>query len=203
MDEGSWYDQECEVYTGMSFACEFQPEVIKERAKTVVFQKDNVPKDLIHVWWKYEDSKGNEAVLKESRKAGFSLRWRIENIHDLESERRSLAGRVQTPDFGKDVDKEFFMTSRTNTFTLDLPEDLGQISEESKLFVNLSVNTKVYEGWREAVHFSDGPTFKFYPERKNWQAAEEACVEKGGQLASLVDWKENMVFVNTFNYQVD
>ena len=87
--------------------------------------------------------------------------WRIEDNSDLESESRSLAGRVETPDFGKDVDKEFFMTSRTNTFTLDLPGDLERISEEGKLVINLSVNTKVFEGWREAVYYSDSPTVKF------------------------------------------
>ena len=122
---------------------------------------------------------------------GFSLRWRIENkFPDLELESTDLAGHVETPGFGELADQEFFMASRTNTFTLDLPEDLERIVGEGKLVVNLSVNTKVFEGWKEVVFYSDGPTFKFYPERKNWQATEDACVEKGGHLASLSNWKE-------------
>ena len=107
--KGSWYDRGCGEYKGMSYACEFQPEVIKERTKTVVFQKDNLPEDSIHVWWKYQGFKRNGTVVKEARKADFSLRWRIEDIPDLELVSRSLAGRVETPDFGKDVDKEFYM----------------------------------------------------------------------------------------------
>ena len=33
--------------------------------------------------------------------------------------------------------------------------------------------------------YSAGPTFKFHPQRKSWEEAEEACIEEGGHLASV------------------
>ena len=60
---------------------------------------------MAHVWW-VEVSRLQKKLswcgVEEPRKVGFSLSWRRENIPDLELE-------SETPDFGKDVDKEFYM----------------------------------------------------------------------------------------------
>ena len=192
--DGTWYGQDCDKgYTGykvMSYVCEFEVERITGKKKTLTYQKNDLPKDSLHFLWTSLNDKKNETETHESRTA-LSLKWRIENkFPNLELVSTKLNGNVETPNFGGKFEEEFYLADRANTLTLDLPRDIDNTLGDRKLVIHIKVDTEVIEVWREAVLYSDGPTFKFYPERKTWEEAAKTCVDAGTHLAPMLNWRE-------------
>ena len=186
----SWYDGYCDYKDQMSFACELEPHQIIGIKETIIFKKDSLPKGSIHFWWKSLGNKSNETTPFISKEA-VSIRWKIEHKYpNLELISRNLVGRVNTPDLGEEVETEFYSGDRSNTFILELPDKFEDIVGKGRFVVNLNVNTRFGEGWREDVQYSDGNVFKYHPERKTWEEAEKYCSKHGTHLASVISWRE-------------
>ena len=47
---GTWHDWNCIKI--MPFVCQFQPEVLEQGTRSLRYQKGNLPKDPINLWWK-------------------------------------------------------------------------------------------------------------------------------------------------------
>ena len=75
-DGGDWGSEDCHWHSEMSYACEFDLENVGVKEKTWTFQKNNLPKDSLHFWWKFDSVARNETLHKSN---DLSLKWRVEN----------------------------------------------------------------------------------------------------------------------------
>ena len=184
---GSWYALDCDRNVKMSYVCELGANRLNGIGNTLSYQKNHLPRGSLQFWWK---SVKNETMHVMSTET-LSLSWKIENDHsNLELVSRNMVGHVKTPDFGKHVATEFYMKDRSSNFILELPDNLEDMIGDSRLVVNLHVDTRASTGWKEGVQYSDGSNFKYYPEKKTWQAAENSCSNVGTHLASVTSWRE-------------
>ena len=170
---------------------------------------------MAHVWW-VEVSRLQKKLswcgVEEPRKVGFSLSWRRENIPELELESWGSAGRVETPDFGKDVDKEFYMAYIANTFPMQCnamhwtwQTDCRRYPDrESLLMLTFSwiLELESLRVWGEAVYFPDGPTFNYLLSNKLTKLGDAIAISKSETMNhSLTDplthliLKYHMVFI--------
>ena len=82
------------------------------------------------------------------------------------------------------------MANRRAKFTLQLPDNLKDASENSTLVVNLQTVIAEDPEWKENVVFKTGPTLNFHSERKSWEEAERICAESGSHPASVENFDE-------------
>ena len=95
-------------------------------------------------------------------------------------------GSIQTPWFGEEYNEDFYIKDRQHHMILQFPENLAEQVGTESLVIQLEVDTREEEGWKEEVSYSLGSRFhKFFKQTKTWADAESFCKSKGGHLASL------------------
>ena len=185
---GTWYPYSCDRTA--TFICEYQPDEIMEGSKTFTYDKDNLPKAPLYIWWKGR-SPANVNLQSDDKNSGLLLKWRIEEeFPDLEMRSSRLSGHVQTPNLGGKYEEGLYQADRKAKFTLQLPANFDGVPQNGAFVINLQAETALAEGWIENVLYSAGPTFRYHSERKTFEEAEEACSEDRGHLASVRNWAE-------------
>ena len=106
-------------------------------------------------------------------------------------------GAFQTSGFGETYDKDSYESNTTVNMILEFPEGLSEQVGSGSLVIQLEVDTREEEGWREEVQYRDGGPKKYtlHKEIKTWYEAESQCQSEGGHLASIVtkeEWQQVM-----------
>ena len=189
--EGTWYKSRCRSSYITGFICEYRPDEIIRSSKEISFKPDNLPSTPLQIWWKRDMSSDLTSTENRRKIHGLTLKWRVENkFPDLEMISSQWNGYVETPDFGGQYEEELYMANRRAKFTLQLPDNLKDASENSTLVVNLQTVIAEDPEWKENVVFRIGPTLNFHSERKSWEEAERICAESGSHLASVENFDE-------------
>ena len=185
----TWTPKECQSTS--PFICEYKSDEIITGSKVFVYNKDSLPVQPLHIWWKHKTLKKLLSKKETANQSGLKLNWRIENkFPDLEFVSDKRNGHAETPDFRGKYQEELYLADRRSKFVLQLPDSLEGLQKNSTLVVNLQVETEEIAGWHENVIYSAGSTFHFYPTRKSWDEAEKACIEEGSHLASVRSFAE-------------
>ena len=89
------------------------------------------------------------------------------------------SGSHRTPGFGESYQEDYHNHDKDQHFILELPQSA------LSLRLQLEVDTRVQEGWREEAAYSAGSRFRLYNLILSWQYAEAHCQAEGGHLASV------------------
>ena len=72
-------------------------------------------------------------------------------------------GSLQTPSYGEEYDQSQYEADRNHHVILEIPDNLAQqMSDRSRLLIQLEVNIMEGEGWQEEVSYKEGPMLKLH-----------------------------------------
>ena len=101
------------------------------------------------------------------------------------------SGTYQTPWFGEEYIEDYYKEDKNHKVVLEFPDDIDKKVGSGFLAIQLEVDTREEEGWKEEVKVKTRPEkFKFFTEQKNWTDAEAYCQGDGGHLASVTTEEE-------------
>ena len=124
---------------------------------------------------------GFQSTPKPDPEGGFKVRMWNNN------------GTFETPWYWGEYNKAYYKEDKQYRVILDLPKDIGQQVGSGSLVIQLEVDTREEEGWKEEVRIKGGPgEFKLYTHQwKTWAEAEAHCQSEGAHLASVLTEREN------------
>ena len=86
------------------------------------------------------------------------------------------------------------MKDRHNHIVLEFPKDIESIVGEGSLVIELEVDTRMEEGWKETVEFTEGPRYMQTPKERHWKTAEDHCRKWDGHLVSVhSEWEHQEI----------
>ena len=191
MDGNDWIDFNCaETF---AFLCQFPAHQLTGKKNiTLTFTQEQLTFSSFTVLYSYYYNQELVDSWQDKRMTGFRLKWRLDPP-PLEMTVQELGRSVQTPGLGRDTfDREDYIADREYKTTLLLPHNIQEMVGKGALVVQLEVDTREEEGWKEVVKTSQGgqKIYKLYEEEKTWSDAEEHCQGERGHLASVLTQEE-------------
>ena len=103
-------------------------------------------------------------------------------------------GALHSPFYGEPFDIGHYKSDKYHQVALEFPDDLAEQLGNGKLVVELEVDTREEDSWREEVRYIEGPKYKVYnaesDQELSWHSAEAHCQSQGGHLASVLNSAE-------------
>ena len=128
---------------------------------------------------------GHQSVPKTNGPNGFEIKV------------GGIEGSIKSPRFGNVYSENHYKMDRSAHVVLDLNDVIEQIGSGT-LVLEMEVDTRQEEGWREEVEYQEGSRFKVFGDGvlqgKSWIDAEAHCKTLGGQLASVLSEEEQNEF---------
>ena len=105
---------------------------------------------------------------------------------EFEIKINSHFGEIMTPWFRDTFNGSYFEEDKYHHMVLEFPWDLSQQVDSGSQVIQLEVDTREEEGWKEKVSYLEGPWFVLVTERKSRKLAEAHSQSMEGHLASIL-----------------
>ena len=117
---------------------------------------------------------GYQSTPKTDEQTGFEVRMCKNN------------GRHKTPWFGETYREDYYKEDKYHRVILELPNDIDKKVGRGSLEIQLKVDTREEEGWKEEVNVKWRPEkYKHFTDKKTWADAEAHCQGERGHLGSV------------------
>ena len=200
---GHWFTGDCS--DEYNFIC-FNPPQRKLGSHVFLFGNDSLQNPTFQFWW-------NSTGDGHDSKLPFQLSWHIENgsLPDVKELRiaenmliKASSGSISTPGLGSITPPNYYKERHEYTAVIELPYNITEVIGSSSLVVDVDV-TNPDDQMTEGVEFltSNNPKLSKEWAKRNWTAAEDYCVSKGGHLASLASphhwhWISKFIHHNSY-----
>ena len=125
---------------------------------------------------------------------GFQSTPKPAEVTGFEVKMWNNSGTQKTPWFGEKYREEYYKEDKYHRVVLELPNNIDRMVGSGSLEIQLEVDTRDEEGWKEEVKVPTRPEkYIFFSEKKTWENAEVHCQGEGGHLASVhndEEWRE-------------
>ena len=110
-------------------------------------------------------------------------------------------GTIQTPKFEGRYEEGFFKDDKLYHMVLEIPDDLKDQMVGGNLVIELEVDTRQAEGWKEEVYYLEGHGYnKFKFPCSSWEDARTSCQSKGMKMATVSSvWEQEQIDSITSN----
>ena len=153
--DNDWADFPCaETFP---FLCQFPAHQLTGKKNiTLTFTQEQLTFSSFTALYSYYYNQELVDSWQDKRMTGFRLKWRLDPP-PLEMTVQELGRSVQTPGLGGDTfDREDYMADRDYKTTLLLPHNIQEMVGKGALVVQLEVDNREKEGWKEVVKTSQG-----------------------------------------------
>ena len=107
---------------------------------------------------------------------------------------RGTEGSIETSQFKEIFDEGSFRDDKLYHLVLEIPDDLKDQMASGTLVIELEVDIRQAEGWKEEVHFLKGHGYTRPFPVKNWEGAKAHCESEGKRLAAVLsEWEQKQV----------